>query len=411
MSASSGPSIQTSGLTFLMDVANPACINASSCVGYNNATQLIKNLVNPLSVTSSSSTLRLGNLNYFTAFAIDYPESTFGGAAASRQGLTPDFNVTSGAKTYDASRALHLWVWNNDTASWVADSFFTGERLSGHCYDSYVGTAEVDKWVVDFNKIKNTFNNITVIAMGSHRDSYHTTAQYEILRDLGAPANVDSIIGFSSPEWILVGKPRLGAGNGAWSFQNYSTNPDQVAHMNFGIPFKGNTSNYLNFNGSSDFITNSSFTGHQTTAGTITGWAYPTSTSGDLYFVAAGGTTTYGASRAIRINSGSWCSVNYGSATEDWNGIVNANLNTWQHVAYVWSGTTIRFYLNGVEYTNTRSGMVTPLGSVLTIGATSWSPVYGYWPGRIGTVQAYNRALSATEVQQNFNAQRTRYGI
>jgi hypothetical protein len=167
----------------------------------------------------------------------------------------------------------------------------------------------------------------------------------------------------------------------------------------------------LSFNGSSGNITSSSFTRHQTTVGTLMGWAYPTSTSGDLYFVAAGGTTTYGASRAIRINSGAWCSVNYGSSTEDWNGIVNANLNTWQHVAYVWSGTTIRFYLNGVEYTNTRSGMVTPLGSVLIIGATSWSPVYGYWPGSIGIIQVYNRALSATEVQQNFNAQRTRYGI
>ena len=167
----------------------------------------------------------------------------------------------------------------------------------------------------------------------------------------------------------------------------------------------------LSFNGSSGNITSSSFTRHQTTVGTLMGWAYPTSTSGDLYLIAAGGTTTTGASRAIRINSGSWCSVNYGSSTEDWNGIVAANLNTWQHVAYAWSGTTIRFYLNGVEYTNTRSGMVTPLGSVLTIGATAWSPVYGYWPGSIGIIQVYNRALSATEVQQNFNAQRTRYSI
>lgn len=167
----------------------------------------------------------------------------------------------------------------------------------------------------------------------------------------------------------------------------------------------------FSFNGSNNNITSSSFTQHQVGAGTVMGWAYPTSTSGDLYFVAAGGTTTYGASRAIRINSGSWCSVNYGSSTEDWNGIVAANLNTWQQVAYAWNGTTIRFYLNGVEYTNTRSGLVTPLGSVLTIGATAWSPVYGYWPGKIGTIQMYNRALSAAEIQQNFNAQRSRYGI
>jgi len=172
-----------------------------------------------------------------------------------------------------------------------------------------------------------------------------------------------------------------------------------------------NSDNTFSFNASSSNITSSSFTNHRTGAGTLMGWAYPTSTSGDLYLVAAGGTTTTGASRAIRINSGSWCSVNYGSSTEDWNGIVAANLNTWQHVAYAWSGTTIRFYLNGVEYTNTRSGMVTPLGSVLTIGATAWSPVYGYWPGRIGTMQVYNRALNADEVKQNFNALKGRYGL
>ena len=167
----------------------------------------------------------------------------------------------------------------------------------------------------------------------------------------------------------------------------------------------------FSFNGSSGNITSSSFTGHQTIAGTIMGWAYPTSTSGDLYLVAAGGTNTYGASRAIRINSGSWCAVNYGSSTEDWNGIVGAIINTWQHIAYVWSGTTIRFYFNGVEYTNTRSGMVIPLGSVLTIGATAWSPVYGYFPGKINSIQAYSRALSSPEVLQNFNAQRGIYGI
>jgi hypothetical protein len=177
-------------------------------------------------------------------------------------------------------------------------------------------------------------------------------------------------------------------------------------------PFVAETRNNIVFDGIDDYITNSSFTGHQTNAGTIMGWAYPTSTSGDLYLVASGGTATTGASRAIRIYSGSWSCVNYGGGTtEDWNSIVSATVNTWQHVAYVWRGTTIRFYLNGIEYTNTRTGMVTPLGSVLTIGATAWSPVYGYWPGRISTAQAYNRALSAAEVQQNFNAQRTRYGI
>ncbi len=33
------------------------------------------------------------------------------------------------------------------------------------------------------------------------------------------------------------------------------------------------------------------------------------------------------------------------------------------------------------------------------------------FPGNISNVQAYNRALSATEILQNFNAIRGRYGI
>jgi hypothetical protein len=34
-----------------------------------------------------------------------------------------------------------------------------------------------------------------------------------------------------------------------------------------------------------------------------------------------------------------------------------------------------------------------------------------FFNGNVGNVQIYNRALSATEVQQNFNALRGRYGI
>jgi hypothetical protein len=164
----------------------------------------------------------------------------------------------------------------------------------------------------------------------------------------------------------------------------------------------------FSFDGSSSYIT-ASFTGHQVPAGTIMAWVYPTSNSGDLYVMGVGGTTTYGASRAIRINSG-WCAVGYGSSTEDYNSFATANVNTWYHVVYVWSGTTIRFYVNGVEYTATRTGLVTPQGSVLRVGGNPWG-TSALWPGKIQLAQVYNRALSAAEVQQNFNALRGRYGV
>jgi hypothetical protein len=250
-----GPNINPTGLVFAMDASSLRSISGTGNQSYNGAPSIVKNIVNRGETITSYNGVRLTNVNYYTAFAIDYPEGSYGGAAANRQGITAGFNVTSGGKTYDASRALHMWVWNNDTNTWVDSSYFNGLRLSGHCYDSYVGTAEVDKWVEDYNNIKNSFPNITVIAAGSHRDSYHTSAQYTILRDLGAPSNVDSLIGFSSPEWILVGEPGLGAGNAyGWAFQNYSTNPDQVAHLVFPLPLKGNKASGFLFDGTNTYI-------------------------------------------------------------------------------------------------------------------------------------------------------------
>lgn len=411
MSIYSGPGITNDGLVFAVDVTNSKCISPAACRSFNNAPQLVKNLASPLDIISSTDTLRLGNLNYYTAFSIDYPESSFGSDAASRQGITPGFNVRTGDKTYDASRALHLWVWNNDANEWVPDIFFNGERLGGHSYDSYVGTAEVDLWVADFNNIKNTFKNITVIASGSHRDSYHTEAQYEILRDLGAPTNVSSIIGFSSPEWILIGKPGLRPGNGAWVFQNYSTNSNEVAHINFAIPIFGNVQNYLNFDGTNQKI----ITEIQTFENNMTweAWIYPTANISSYnmfmgrylpYFGFFGGNSLF----FSNIINGSQRTIQ--TAT-------NLTLNKWYHATFTTTfdgvNTTMRIYTNGVE---TASGVFA--GSQgnygtsynFTIGDGYQSNWYQY-QGRISKVNVYNRSLTLADVQRNFYALRGRYGI
>ena len=175
--------------------------------------------------------------------------------------------------------------------------------------------------------------------------------------------------------------------------------------------YTSGSAGYFTFNGSSQYAINSSFSSHQTSAGTLSLWAYPTTTSGDLYAIAVGGTATYGASRAIRINNGFWCAVNYGSSTEDLNNIVAADANTWVNIVYVWNGTTITYYKNAVSSSGTRSGMVTPTGTTLTVGATAWSPIYGFWPGRISNVSVYNVALTSNQVENNFQALRGRYGI
>lgn len=165
------------------------------------------------------------------------------------------------------------------------------------------------------------------------------------------------------------------------------------------------------FDGTGDYLTNPSFLAHQQSTGTIMAWAYPTAIVSDYYLLGAGGSTTYGATRAIRINGNNWSCVTYGGGTEDYNGIVAATTNIWQHAAFVWNGTTINFYLNGTLYSVTRSGMINPTSTTFSIGAPPWSLASSNWPGKIACARVYNRSLSTTEVQSIFNNTRKRFNV
>ena len=84
----------------------------------------------------------------------------------------------------------------------------------------------------------------------------------------------------------------------------------------------------------------------------------------------------------------------------------------WYHIANVRNGSSIRIYLNGLDRTNTAVSHSNPASS-------SDSFKINYYKGdylisgqmRISQFLIYNRALSATEVMQNFNAMRERYNI
>jgi hypothetical protein len=426
MPSSSGPKRSSqNSLVYSIDTYDTSnSVTPLGCGGFNGSTQGIKNILTGATALFQNG-LRISGRDFYTAFAIDYPESAYGGDAANRQGITPGYNVRSGGKTYDASRALHLWVWNNDTNTWVADSFFRGERLSGHCYDSYVGTSAVDTWVSDYNIIKQTFPNCTYIAMGSHRDSYHTSAQYTILRDLGAPSNVDSIIGFSSPEWILVGKPGLGAGNAhGWVFQNYPTNPDQVAHMNLSVTPKALGS--LSFDGTDDYLNLDSNIQSGFTAASYEFFCRPTSLpgSGNYFQLYIQESSTwialynvgFGAFFGIDLNNGSgWFDNNGGSNT---GARTNDPLvaNTWYHVVFSWESGVVRCYLNGaLQSTVSTAQAANGRQNVMSLGGGTTPRNIGsrgggnYWVGNIAVANFHNRGLTAAEVLNNYTELRRRF--
>jgi hypothetical protein len=90
------------------------------------------------------------------------------------------------------------------------------------------------------------------------------------------------------------------------------------------------------------------------------------------------------------------------------------NINTLTHLTATWVASTRekKTYVNGVL---TNSGISTRVFSAnstnMQIGRTSEGFGDNYLRGKIPSIQIYNRALSADEVLQNYNATKGRFGL
>jgi hypothetical protein len=93
--------------------------------------------------------------------------------------------------------------------------------------------------------------------------------------------------------------------------------------------------------------------------------------------------------------------------------VTNA-LNVWNHFALVRSGNSWSFYKNGsLIGTNTFTPTETLSGGAFHIGG-AWSDddyLSNCMNGNVGPTMHYVRALSASEILQNFNMTKTRFGL
>jgi hypothetical protein len=117
------------------------------------------------------------------------------------------------------------------------------------------------------------------------------------------------------------------------------------------------------------------------------------------------GVGIFNGSLSIEINAGgTWFTTSYSNAS--------IGSGKWLYISQVTDnvGKTLKTYLNGVLI-NTLPFTGTPSsGGGILLGRGFYGGTLNY-AGRIGFVRVYNTALSANEVQQNFEATRGRYGI
>jgi len=403
-----GPDIVSDGLVLALDAANNRGISPAGNESFNNAEQFVKNLAKPSDIITAYNGVKVGNLNYYTAFANSYPEGNYGGAAAARDGITPGFNVTSGTKTYDCSRDLNMFVYDDDTGTWVPDSYFNGERINGHCYDTYDGQpSQHATFQADYDNIKGTFPNATYIIIGSHaaENNDNDSATLSRLQELGFP---DSQIGVGRPEYILVGKPGR---NFVYAYENYSVDSAQVAHAIFPLPInQTNKNNYLEFDGTDDYIDLPNDIGYTSSGVSAFCWYKIDGTPTGGYHILCGGQEL-----EISINT-AYTFIRTGIYTTSGrfvqnDGNVNLNDGKYHYYGLTYDGSVKKAYIDGVQVgSQSITGTLSASFGNRKLGRFGSSTQY-YSNGFMGTYNVYNRALSASEVLQNYKATKARYGL
>ena len=182
-----------------------------------------------------------------------------------------------------------------------------------------------------------------------------------------------------------------------------------------GPTYSGSDGGYLSFDGVNDYVS----TNYTATFQDFTLCAFVKANNPN-------GKTWEDIIDSYDIDSSDWCRITFRdgrpSLEIDANSVRSsvtsptiATADQWYHIVGVRSGTTGYLYIDGIlNKQNSVTGNVisADTDSQFFIGNISrpTSPGEG-WNGNIAQASIYNRALTASEIQQNFNALRGRFGI
>ena len=179
-----------------------------------------------------------------------------------------------------------------------------------------------------------------------------------------------------------------------------------------GVGFSANNGGTFTFDGTDDYISVAdSSVFNFTSAVTIELLVYVTSYSaGGSMFICQQNGNTYGGFEFWSGTNGKIYFNSNQSTNIVQTGTGSFELNKWKHLVCTADGTTGKIYVNGeLTATNSTTNLPSNVNGALRIG--DW-PASGYRvDGNIPIVRLYNRALTASEILQNFNAQRSRFGL
>ena len=174
-----------------------------------------------------------------------------------------------------------------------------------------------------------------------------------------------------------------------------------------GVAYVSNNGGAFDFDGSDDYILFPDDTNLNLQTLTMESWSYLNSTGQYAFLFEKGLVNTQysnffeGSYFVFRTMGGGGVDIS----------VVASNMpaNAWNHIVCTYGSSTKKIYVNGVQVNSaTYTGTIATNTGGPRIGAHS----SGYYlDGEIAVSRVYNKALTAAEVLQNFNAQKSRFGL
>jgi hypothetical protein len=205
--------------------------------------------------------------------------------------------------------------------------------------------------------------------------------------------------------YLDAGNVKSYPGSGTTAYNIVDTN---IFTLRNGLTFNSNYGGYFDSDGSNDGLDTPDASNLDLVNFTLEGWVWwdQHKNFGSLLVKGPGGNGNL-FNYCFFFYSGSIV-VGFGNGSSFYNvSIGTPSINTWHHIVGTYDSATLKFYLDGVLANS--SGIVqTPYQNSdnLNIIQTAY-PI----DGRVATTRIYNRALTSQEIQQNYNAQKSRFGL
>lgn len=187
-----------------------------------------------------------------------------------------------------------------------------------------------------------------------------------------------------------------------------------------GPTFNSSDGGSIVFDGTDDYVITSNTTLNFSTNANFTycAWIYPSFSSAsptgraviDFTGPAPGFLRSY--LRWEGSGLGFYFDIASGGGSAWYTGPLTFSANTWHYLCFTHGSSNVgNFYFDGIAKSTTTAVLnaATVTNNKITIGYGAVNSYY--WAGRISNVQIYNRTLTASEISQNYNAQKARFGL